>query len=88
MTAPLSLTLPPELVEEIAHRAAELVADRETGGRSPYLTTTEAAAYLRCGRQRVFDLTSQGRLKVHKDGARSLYRAEDLDLYLSGEATL
>ncbi|MEJ7891723.1 MAG: helix-turn-helix domain-containing protein [Solirubrobacteraceae bacterium] len=49
---------------------------------TPWLTTDEAAEYLRASRQRVFDLTSQGHLAVYKDGARNLYRREDLDGYL------
>jgi excisionase family DNA binding protein len=90
MTSPLSLAIPPDLLDEIARRVANILEDRDTGtghGTSPFLTTAEAAAYLRCGRQRVFDLTSQGRLRVHKDGSRSLYRREDLDAYLAGEVS-
>jgi excisionase family DNA binding protein len=44
----------------------------------------EAAEYIRAPPQRVFDLTSQGRLPVRKDGSRNLYRREDLDAYLEG----
>lgn len=86
---PLSLTLPPDALEAIAQRAAELLAERQPAGTiaSPWLTTTEAAEYLRCKPQRVFDLTSSGRLRVRKDGSRNLYRREDLDAYLDGEAT-
>jgi len=86
--ADFALTVPPELVDAIARRAAEIVAkDLQPATTSPWLTTDEAAAYLRANRQRVFDLTSQGRLKVHKDGARNLYRREDLDVYLAGGAS-
>jgi len=81
--ADFALTVPAAALEQIAQRAAEIVArDLQPATSSPWLTTNEAAAYLRANRQRVFDLTSQGRLKVHKDGARNLYRREDLDAYL------
>jgi excisionase family DNA binding protein len=84
--APLSLELPPELIEQIAQRAADLFA--EQNGRVPaYLTPAEAADYLRTSRQRIYDLTSQGRLKVCKDGSRNLYRREALDDYLAGGAS-
>jgi excisionase family DNA binding protein len=83
MSAPLSLQIPRELVEEIAQRAAAILAEQQPQApASPWLSTTEAAEYLRAPKSRVFDLTSQGRLRVHKDGARNLYRREDLDAYL------
>jgi excisionase family DNA binding protein len=43
----------------------------------------EAADYLRCSKQRVYDLTASGRLPVSKDGTRSLFRREWLDAYLT-----
>jgi excisionase family DNA binding protein len=76
----VELALPPALVEAIAERAAELVADRPAA--SPWLDVAEAAGYLRCRRQRVYDLVSAGRLRVAKDGTRSLFRREWLDAYL------
>ena len=84
-----TLQLPPELLEQIARRVLELLAERDTDMRaaSPWMTTIEAAEYLRCPRSRVFDLTSQGRLRVHKDGARSLYLKQHLDDYLAGGAS-
>jgi hypothetical protein len=52
----VGFTLPPEVVEAIAERAAELVlarlADqRETESESPYMTIPEAAEYARTSRQ-------------------------------------
>jgi excisionase family DNA binding protein len=79
----LSLTLPPDLVDEIAERVADLLAQRN-GSVPDYLTPAEAADYLRTSRQRIYDLTSQGRLMVCKDGSRNLYRREALDAYLDG----
>lgn len=83
---PLSLQLPAELVDEIAEQVADLLAQRN--GKVPaYLTPAEAADYLRTSRQRIYDLTSQGRLPVCKDGSRNLYRREALDDYLAGGAS-
>lgn len=81
-----TLHLPPELLEEIARRAADLLAAKIAPPRE-YLTPAEAADYLRCSKQRVYDLTSAGRLPVCKDGSRNLYRRADLDAYMSGGAT-
>jgi excisionase family DNA binding protein len=81
-----TVQLPAELIEEIARRAADILAER-VAHTPDYLTPQEAAEYMRCSKQRVYDLTSTGRLPVCKDGARSLYRRVDVDRYLSGEAT-
>ncbi len=81
----LRLELPPELVEAIAERAAELVAERtpaENG--SPWLNVEEAAAYLRCDRKRIYNLKSAGRLPSAQDGTRPLFHHAVLDAYLLG----
>jgi excisionase family DNA binding protein len=81
----LSLSLPPEALEAIAVRVAELLAEREQPALGEWLDVDDAAAYMRCAKQRVYDLSSSGRLRVAKDGSRSLFRREWLDSYLEGE---
>ena len=87
MNVSIAIALPPEALEAIAMRAAELL--REQHAAAPpreYLTPIEAADYLRCSsRQRIYDLTSAGRLRACKDGSRSLFKRSDLDAYLSGD---
>jgi excisionase family DNA binding protein len=80
----LALGVPPELVELIAARAAQLVRDQAaaTDDASPYLTVDQAAEYLACKPKRIYDLTSQRRLPFVKDGSRTLLRRSDLDAYL------
>ena len=78
----LSLAIPDELVERIAARAAELLPEQHRPTEPELLTAAEAADYLRCGKQRVYDLVSQGRLPHLKDGARVLIRRADLLAYL------
>ena len=62
MTAEVRLTLPDDLFEAIAQRAAAIVlselAEQRANGmiRNEYLTVVEAAEYLRCSRQRIYDL--------------------------------
>src|SRR5436309_5050308 len=90
MSEPLRIVL--ELrdaqVEEIARRAAVLARlDVRPPPPSPYLTIPEAAAYLRCKRQRVDDLLSQRRLSRVKDGGRTLIVRAELEAYLGGTAT-
>jgi excisionase family DNA binding protein len=81
----LALALPPDLVEAIAERAAELVLQKlaeEAAVSSPYLTIPEAAAYARCKRQRIDDLLSARRLSRHKDGRRTLVLKAELEAWL------
>jgi excisionase family DNA binding protein len=70
----------------IAERAAlvlERLADRSSPA-SPYLNVDEAAEYLRCDRQRFYDLLSARRLSKLKDGSRVLLLRAELDEYLQG----
>jgi excisionase family DNA binding protein len=53
----------------------------------PWLDTRAAAAHLGVSRQRIHDLTSQGRLRVAgRDGRLPRYHVEDLDAYLRAGA--
>lgn len=85
----MNLQLPPETAEAIARRAAELVLEQLDDRAAPeLLTVTEAAELLRCAPQRVYDLTSSGRLPFFKDGSRTLIRRVDVDAYLELPSTL
>lgn len=72
------------LVESVAVRVAELLADRlsPAPADSPWLSVEEAAEYLRCKPKRIYDLVSQHRLPAHRDGNRLLFRREELDDYV------
>jgi excisionase family DNA binding protein len=82
----LSFELPDELVASIAERVAALLEERQcpTGDSSPWLTVAEAAEYLRCDRQRIYDLKSSGRIVSAQDGTRPLFHRAVLDAYLTG----
>lgn len=71
-------------IERVAVRVAELLADRLPGPApaSPWLNVQEAAEYLRCTPKRIYDLTGQSRLPVHRDGSRLLFRRDELDEYV------
>ena len=52
----------------------------------PSLTVEEAAAQLRCGRNRVFELLAEGRLqRAPKFGRKTVITRESVDLLASGE---
>ena len=86
-TSALALTVPPALVEAVAVRVADLLAERLPAqrGPEPWLDVDAAAVYLACRPHRVYDIVAEGRLRCAKDGRRSLFRREWLDAYLLGE---
>jgi excisionase family DNA binding protein len=75
------LQLPPELLEQLAQRVAEILAERTpaTATEQRWLTVDQAAEYIGCSRQRIYDLRSSGRLRRHGDGRRGLVDRHDLD---------
>jgi excisionase family DNA binding protein len=74
-----------DFVEQVAQRVAELLAEPQEPA-SPYATVDEAAEYLRCQRQRIYDLVSSRRLTKYRDGARVLVSRQELDEHLEGVA--
>jgi excisionase family DNA binding protein len=88
----VAFTLPAELVEAIAQRAAEIVLERQrttvhAETRSPNVTLKEAAMILSCKVQRVRNLLTDRKLTRIKDGGRTLIAREELERYLAGEPT-
>jgi excisionase family DNA binding protein len=71
------------LVEAVALRVAELLLTQQRPAEpEPYIGVEEAARYLACDRQRIYDLRSQRRLRCIKDGGRLLTRRSWIDAYL------
>lgn len=87
MTPTVAIALPPEALEAIAQRVAEILEGRQPAAptASPYLTITQAAAYIGAkDRQRIDDLLSQRKLTRLKDGRRTLVSRAELESYLVG----
>ena len=83
---PLAVELPDELVEALARRVAELLAERDQGAAGyldGYLDVAGAAEFLACPPSRVYALTSAGRLPVHRDGSRLLFDRQELRDYVA-----
>jgi excisionase family DNA binding protein len=78
---PLALTLPPEALEAIAQRAAEIVLEQlaTENGRNDWLSSAEAAAYLGISVGHLHNL--RGEVPSHKVGGRRRYRRSELDDY-------
>lgn len=86
MSEPLVLSLPDELLERVAERAAELLAERTapaSGDR--WLRGADAIArYIAAPRSRVYALatTDPPRIPVHRDGSALIARTRELDAWL------
>ena len=82
-TAPLALALPEDLVEAVAARAAEILADRPAARDDGWLRGADRiAAYIDCPRSRVYALTSARRIPVHHDGSALIARRSELDRWV------
>lgn len=77
----VSITFPPEFIEAVAARAAELVAPR---GPEPagFLDVAGAAEYLACPKSRIYSLVSARRIPFYKDGSRTLFDRAELRRYV------
>ncbi len=78
----LALTVPPELLEAIAERAAEIVGG-ELAEPESWIGVEQAAEHLACGTSRIYSLASAGRIPFERDGSRLLFRRSALDAWLS-----
>jgi excisionase family DNA binding protein len=82
----LRLTLPNDVLEQLAQRAAEIVAE---GTRREYLDTRAAATYLHCAPNRLHKLAAQRRIPFRREGDRLLFVRQELDEWLDrGDAAL
>jgi excisionase family DNA binding protein len=80
--AGLALELPDALIDALAERVADLLADREPGGPEPWIGVEDAAEHLACGKSRLYALVSARRIPHEKDGSRLLFRRSELDRWL------
>ncbi len=78
----LNVSVPDELVELIAERAAAIVAAGATTADAGYLDVKAAADFLSCPTSRIYALVSADRLPVHRDGSRLLFDRAELRRYV------
>jgi hypothetical protein len=79
----LAIALPDELIERIAERAAELIAERPAAPE-PWLDVQGAARHLAISTSQLYTLCAQRHrngLPCMKEGARSYFRASELDAW-------
>lgn len=80
----LDVELTDELVEAVAARVAEMLAEREPTTAEAWIGVEQAAEHLGCPRSRVYALcsTSPPRIPVERDGSRLLFRRSELDAFV------
>jgi excisionase family DNA binding protein len=71
------------LAERLAPRIARALGPTEHE-MPPWLNAEDAARYLACSRDRLYDLVQLQKLEPRRDGRRLLFRRADLDAYLEG----
>ena len=81
----LRVEVPDELVERVAERAAELVAERSNGGGEGWLRGADAIAeYVGAKRSRIYALatTTPPRIPVERDGSNLVAKRSELDHWI------
>lgn len=77
------LELDDAVIEAIAVRVVSMIGQAQPSA-SPWLTVTDAAAYLAWPKDRIYKLTSAGAIPHRKHGNRITFRREELDEWLDG----
>jgi excisionase family DNA binding protein len=80
----LTVALPDELLEVVARRAADILAERqgnEVAGDG-FLDVVGASEFLSCPKSRLYSLVSAGRIPHHRDGSRLLFDRAELRTYV------
>lgn len=78
----VTLALPEDVLDAIARRAVEILAEQAPAIDTGYLDVDGAAEFLACGKSRIYSLVSAGRLPVHRDGSRLLFDRGELRDYV------
>jgi excisionase family DNA binding protein len=91
MSEALATALLDLLRPEIQHLVHDLAA-RELEGlplpqHDPWLTTLEAASYLRLSPEALRARVRRGTIPAHRDGHRLLFHRDELDQHLAGTPT-
>jgi excisionase family DNA binding protein len=83
ISARLAFDLPSDVLNQIAERAARLIAQGKAGAPEPWIGVDQAAEHLACPKSRVYRLVSRRAIPFEKDGARLLFKRSVLDAWVS-----
>lgn len=76
------MELTEETLESIVQRVLDEVIERQSVVDDRYVDTDEASQYLGLTKQRIYHLTSLGRIPVHKIGKSNRFRKSELDAWV------
>jgi excisionase family DNA binding protein len=76
---PLKVELPAALVEVVAHRVLELMAEQSPSAPEPWIDVKAASEHIACTPSRLYALSSAGRVPCRRDGSRLLFKRSELD---------
>lgn len=78
----MGLMLPPELLEAVARRIAELVVADLGGSAEQWVDADGAAAHVGMSRKALYGAAAEGRLPAHRIGKTMRFRLSELDAAL------
>jgi excisionase family DNA binding protein len=77
------IDLPADVVEALAERVAEVLAQRQDAEQDRgFIDVAGAADFLACPASRIYSLVSARRIPFHKDGSRLLFDTGELRDYV------
>ena len=82
----IAVSVPEEVVERVARRAAELLRGEARVAPERFVGVKEAAEHLGCRPHRIYDLVHQRVIPFYKDGSRLLFRCSELTAWLEQRA--
>jgi excisionase family DNA binding protein len=85
VSASISFELPPDLVDLIAERVSERLAERHDTDKSPWLTVERASEYTGIPKSTLYKNRAIPR---HKPDGRLLFHRDELDAYVRGEVVV
>ena len=82
----IAVSVPDEVVERVARRAAELLRDEVPVAPERFVDVKEAAQHLGRRPHRIYDLVHQRVIPFYKEGSRLLFRCSELTAWLEQRA--
>ena len=78
----IAVSVPEEVVELVARRAAALLRDDVPVTPERFVGVNEAAEHLGCRPHRIYDLVHQRVIPFYKEGSRLLFRCSELTAWV------
>jgi excisionase family DNA binding protein len=80
----IEIRVPVDVIDAIAERVADRLAETRPEGAEGWIGVEEAAAHLACPKSRIYDLVSARRIPHERDASRLLFRRSEIDAWVRG----